>query len=132
QTLRAKLPTIRITPLAMAQGSADLVEEVSDGKISGEEDRYSHTDLSDFAANLAGAQKAIELLAPSLQQTDPDLLADVNQDFAAVQAKLSKYRTPTGYREFGALTPADTRHLKADLAALSEALAEVPGALGLG
>ena len=38
----------------MALGAAELIQEVSEGKITGEEDRYSKTDLWDFAANVAG------------------------------------------------------------------------------
>jgi iron uptake system component EfeO len=132
QTLKDQLATIEITPLAMARGSAELVEEVSEGKITGEEDRYSHTDLWDFAANIAGAKKVIELLTPALQEADPELLADINEDFAAVEAGLAPYKTPEGgYQSFEALTPEDTTQLKADLAELSENLAEVPGVLGL-
>jgi iron uptake system component EfeO len=132
QTLKQQLPTVEITPLAMARGSAELVEEVSEGKITGEEDRYSHTDLWDFAANIAGARKVIEILTPALQAKDPELLAEINTSFDAVEAGLAPYQTPTGgYQDFTALTPEDTTQLKADLASLSEELAEVPGVLGL-
>jgi iron uptake system component EfeO len=132
QTLKDELATVEITPLAMARGSAELVEEVSEGKITGEEDRYSHTDLWDFAANIAGAKQVIELLTPALGEADPELLADINEEFAAVEAGLAPYRTADGgYREFGAVTEQATTQLKADLAELSENLAEVPGVLGL-
>jgi iron uptake system component EfeO len=132
QTLKDELATVEITPLAMARGSAELVEEVSEGKITGEEDRYSHTDLWDFAANIAGARKVVELLAPALGEQDPELLAAVNEDFTAVEAGLAPYRTADGgYQEFAALTEQAKTQLKADLAALSENLAEVPGVLGL-
>ena len=43
-------------------GAAELIEEVSEGKITGEEDRYSHTDLWDFAANIEGSKQLIMLL----------------------------------------------------------------------
>jgi iron uptake system component EfeO len=132
QTLKTEIGTIEITPLAMARGSAELVEEVSQGKITGEEDRYSHTDLWDFAANIAGARKVVELLTPALETADPELLADINEDFEAVEDGLAPYKTADGgYQSFETLTPEDTTQLKADLASLSEELAEVPGALGL-
>ena len=41
-------------------GASELIEEVSQGKITGEEDRYSKTDLWDFHANLEGSQAVIE------------------------------------------------------------------------
>jgi iron uptake system component EfeO len=132
QTLKQQLPTVEVTPLAMARGSAELVEEVSEGKITGEEDRYSHTDLWDFAANIAGSRKVIEILTAALQAKDPELLARINTSFDAVEAGLAPYKTPTGgYQDFSALTPEATTQLKADLAGLSEELAEVPGVLGL-
>jgi iron uptake system component EfeO len=48
--------------------AAGLIEEVAASKISGEEDRYSHTDLWDFQANIDGAQKIVDLLRPQLQR----------------------------------------------------------------
>lgn len=132
QTLQEQLPNLEITPLAMARGASELVEEVSEGKITGEEDRYSHTDLSDFDANIAGSRKVIELLTPALQKADPELLADIEASFAEVEAGLSKYRNADGsFQSFEALTDEDSTSLEASLAQLSEELAEVPGALGL-
>ena len=48
---------LEIPPAALAVGAAELIEEVSGGKITGEEDRYSHTDLWDFAANVDGSRE---------------------------------------------------------------------------
>ena len=131
-TLQEQVPNLEITPLAMARGASELVEEVSEGKITGEEDRYSHTDLSDFDANIAGAKKVIELLTPALETADPELLADIQASFAEVEAGLAPYRNADGsFQSFEALTDEDSTSLKASLAQLSEELAEVPGALGL-
>jgi iron uptake system component EfeO len=132
QTLESEVADVEITPLAMARGASELVEEVSQGKITGEEDRYSGTDLWDFAANVQGSEKVIELLTPALEQADPDLVREILDSFAEVDATLSKYENADGgWQQFSALTAADTAALKASLADLSEELAEVPGALGL-
>ena len=40
-------------------GSVDLVNEVADTKIVGEEDTFSHTDLYDFKANIEGARGSL-------------------------------------------------------------------------
>ena len=53
-----------ITPTSMANGAKELLDEVATGKVTGEEERYSHTDLVDFKANVEGAQKSYELLKP--------------------------------------------------------------------
>jgi len=52
----------KLSPLQLANGAKELLDEVATGKITGEEDTFSHTDLSDFKANVDGAQKAFELL----------------------------------------------------------------------
>ena len=43
--LQKRLATLAITPKAFVGGTAVLIEEVASKKISGEEDRYSRTDL---------------------------------------------------------------------------------------
>ena len=48
----------------MANGAKELLDEVATGKVTGEEERFSHTDLVDFKANVEGAQKAYDLLKP--------------------------------------------------------------------
>ncbi len=65
----------------MVGGAAGLIEEVAASKINGEEDRYSHTDLWDFRANVEGSQKIVDLLRPQLQKANPELLAKVDANF---------------------------------------------------
>ena len=48
--------TVELKPLEIANGAKELLDEVATSKITGEEDRYSHTDLWDFAANVAGVE----------------------------------------------------------------------------
>ncbi len=38
----------------MVTGAVELLNEVSTSKVTGEEERYSHTDLWDFQANVEG------------------------------------------------------------------------------
>ena len=40
---------LEIPPAAIPVGASELIEEVSLGKITGEEDRYSKTDLWDLS-----------------------------------------------------------------------------------
>lgn len=129
--LAADIDSVEITPLAVTRGAAELVEEVSQGKITGEEDRYSHTDLWDFQANIDGARAASELIAPALTETDPELAATVAEQLDGVDATLDPYRQGEGFASFTDVTPADLDTMKVSLAALSESLATVPGTLGL-
>jgi iron uptake system component EfeO len=132
QTLQEELPDVDITGLAMARGASELIEEVSSGKITGEEDRYSHTDFWDFAANVEGSREVIDLLTPALQEADSELVNQLDDEFDAVEEDLEPYQTPDGgYVSFTELTKQDKQQMKADLAVLSETLAQVPGVLGL-
>ncbi|WOX24702.1 iron uptake system protein EfeO [Streptomyces solicathayae] len=81
-----------ITPTSMANGAKELLDEVASGKVTGEEERYSHTDLVDFKANVEGAQKSFELLKPVASKNDPKLVAELDKQFAALNTLLDKYR----------------------------------------
>ncbi len=131
QTLKTELADMEIPPAALAVGSAELIEEVSGGKITGEEDRYSGTDLWDFAANVEGSEKGFELLKPAIEEEDPELVADVDSLFAELNGQLTAYRQGEGYMPYSALTDADKTEMQTTLADLSERLASVAGVLGL-
>ncbi|PVZ04242.1 EfeM/EfeO family lipoprotein [Actinomycetospora cinnamomea] len=146
QTLDQQIRTLRIPALDMARGSAELIEEVSQGKITGEEDRYSKTDLSDFQANIDGSVAVIGFLRPALQASRPAVLPAIDQGFADVDAGLASLRRPDGSfvpycqenDEYPSpLCPAPTvttqqvDTFKVQLAGLSEDVAMVPGVLGL-
>ncbi|MGH2813568.1 MAG: iron uptake system protein EfeO, partial [Actinomycetota bacterium] len=131
-TLDQKIKGLEFPPAAVALGPAELIEEVSEGKITGEEDRYSHTDLSDFDANVDGSKKLFELLTPALQAKDAALTSEITAGFAAVDKSLSEYANPDGsFKPYTALQAADKTRMQAELAGLSEKLASIPGVLGL-
>src|SRR4051812_22468567 len=73
--LAARVKTLELTPLDLANGALGLLDEVATTKITGEEDRYSHTDLYDVAANLEGSQQAVQSLRPVLAERDNELAA---------------------------------------------------------
>ena len=85
----AKTRGLAYQPEELANGANGLLDEVSASKITGEEDRYSHTDLSDFEANVSGSQTTFGLLAPALRQNDPALAARIAARFDAVQDELA-------------------------------------------
>ncbi len=144
-TLQTQLVTLELPPVEVAVGGSELIEEVSLGKITGEEDRYSKTDLWDFNGNVQGSQAVIDALTPALQQASPGLLADVNTRFDELNATLAPLRRGDGWVLYclendkfpsprcpGVTVPADTVNtLKAQLAGLSEKTSLVAGALGL-
>ncbi|WP_300018234.1 iron uptake system protein EfeO [Pseudonocardia sp.] len=84
QELADRVPTVELTPVGLANGAKELLDEVATGKITGEEDRYSHTDLWDFRANVEGSQGAVAALRPVLDERDPELGPLLDERFAAV------------------------------------------------
>jgi iron uptake system component EfeO len=126
-TLQSLIPTIKLEPAQIANGAVELLNEVATSKISGEEDRYSHTDLWDFEANDAGAQEAFGAVRPIVAARDAALANKINAQFASTQAALDKYKTAGGgYRLYTQLTKDDTKALSAQVEALADSLAKVP------
>jgi iron uptake system component EfeO len=127
-TLYHRVQTLTYQPAQLANGAVELLNEVANSKITGEEDRYSHTDLSDFEGNLQGARTAFELLAPALRRTgNAKLVVIIEQRFADVERTLDTYKRPTllGFALYGALTPADRLQLAREVDALAEPLSTV-------
>jgi iron uptake system component EfeO len=120
--------TLHFQAPQLANGAVELLNEVANSKITGEEDRYSHTDLSDFAANVEGAREAFLLLRPALDDLgDRSLAATIAARFATVTNGLDRYKRPTalGYATYSELTPADRRAFAQEVDALAEPLSTV-------
>ncbi|KQX74875.1 iron uptake system protein EfeO [Aeromicrobium sp. Root472D3] len=116
-----------LTALELAQGSKGLLDEVATGKITGEEDEFSHTDLWDFKANIEGSQAAISSLRPVLIDQDPDLVKDIDAKFAALDTELNQYQDKsTGeWTFYDQLTEQQIKQLSDSVAALSEPISKV-------
>ena len=144
-TLNEQMPTLEVAPSDVAVGAAELIEEVSEGKITGEEDRYAKTDLWDFDANVQGARDAVEFLDPALVEADPALLGEIDAGINSVFATLEPLRRGDGWVLFCTendpypsarcpevtVTPEVIDTLKSELAGLSENLSQVSGVLKL-
>lgn len=115
----------------MVGGASELIEEVAGSKISGEEDRYSHTDLSDFQANVDGSKKIVDLFRPLIEAKNKALLEKTDTNFKQVNEILAKYRTKDGFETYDKLGEADRKALQASINALAEDLAQLRGILGL-
>ncbi|MBI5311477.1 MAG: EfeM/EfeO family lipoprotein [Actinobacteria bacterium] len=123
--LQTQAKTVELTPVDMAAGATDLLGEVSKGKITGEEDRYSHTDLYDFQANVDGSKQVFVLLKPILEQNNPQLADEISQEFDDVYAALGDYKRGDGYVSYTELTDADTKKLSQSIDALAEPLSQL-------
>ncbi|ACA14999.1 conserved hypothetical protein [Methylobacterium sp. 4-46] len=132
EELQRRVRDLTIPPAKMVGGAAGLIEEVAATKISGEEDRYSRTDLSDFHANVEGSRKIYDLLRPLVDKRDPDLVARTDKNFARVDALLLKYRSEDGsFAPYDKLSERDRQALKAPITVLAEDLSTLRGKLGL-
>ena len=82
------------------------------GKITGEEDIWSHTDLYDFQANVDGARVGYEGLKPILEVKDPELSEQIETAFADLQTLLDKYRQgEDDFVFYDTVTPAQRKEL---------------------
>ena len=117
-------------PAEIAQGSVDLLAEVSASKITGEEERYSHTDLWDFEANVAGAEAGFEALKPALEQADPELADEIETEFAAMYELLDQHREGDGFVLYDTLSEERTQELAQQIDTLGEPLSQIPSLVG--
>jgi iron uptake system component EfeO len=132
QDLQNRLGGLTIPPAKMVAGAADLIEEVAATKISGEEDRYSGTDLSDFQANVDGAKKIFDLLRPLIAKRNSELAARVQANFSKVDTLLAHYRgSDNRFQNYDKLSSTDRNALKGAITALAEDLSQLRGTLGL-
>jgi FTR1 family protein len=127
--LQTKTKGLTYQPEELANGANGLLDEVSASKITGEEDRYSHTDLSDFEANVEGSESAFGLLAPALRKTDTQLATTIAARFDAVNAELATLREGGKFPSYDTVDDAERRKLSQLVNALAEPLSQVAAKL---
>ncbi|HEU0101635.1 MAG TPA: iron uptake system protein EfeO [Mycobacteriales bacterium] len=127
--LQSRVPDAEMTATSIGNGAKELLDEVATGKITGEEEAFSHTDLVDFDANVAGAKKAYDVLRPIVQESQPDLVTQLDRAFADVTAALKPYATPGGsYVSYETVDEAGRRELARVVDALGEPLSQLAAA----
>ncbi|MFE3120686.1 iron uptake system protein EfeO [Streptomyces niveus] len=127
-----KVGTAEITPTSMANGAKELLDEVATGKVTGEEERYSHTDLVDFKANVEGAEKSYTLLKPVASKNDAALTGELDTQFAALNTLLDKYRadkTSYVFTSYDKVGKAERKELSDAVNALAEPLSKLAAAV---
>ncbi|HWI32191.1 MAG TPA: iron uptake system protein EfeO [Microbacterium sp.] len=113
----------------LSNGAIALLDEVATGKISGEEDWWSGTDLWDFAANVEGSKMAFSLVrdfATSKGEKGAALVEKIDAGYAALEASLAKHGSlAEGFVFYSALTDADKREFTDLINALAEPLSQL-------
>src|SRR6185312_16904417 len=92
RTLENLVKDVELQPGAIANGAVELLNEVSASKVTGEEERYSHTDLVDFEANVEGADAAFDAVRGALEKRDKALADTLDERFDALKDGLAKYK----------------------------------------
>lgn len=118
-----------ITINNISNGSKDLLDEVVKTKLTGEEEIWSHTDLSDFQGNIDGAKVAYEDVRPILEKKNPELSKTIQQKFEAVQAQLDKLKEGDEFKYFDKITDEEKRNLSDALTALAEPISQMTSAV---
>ncbi|MFM6850210.1 MAG: iron uptake system protein EfeO [Terrabacter sp.] len=128
--ITARSKTVAPTGLTIANGAKALLDEVATGKVTGEEERYSHTDLWDFRGNLQGSQSALETLRPVITERDPALQKALDARFSDLNKLLESHRVAGKFVSYEKLSDADVKALTVSLDALSEQVSKVLGVVG--
>jgi iron uptake system component EfeO len=123
--LHSRVQDLTYTADQLGNGAKELLDEVATGKVTGEEEYWSHTDLWDFQANVDGARVMFENLQPVVEVNDPELAADLTERFDTLQNLLDKYRTDDGFVLYTDLTPKQVRQLAAAVDGLAEPLSRL-------
>ncbi|CAM3405021.1 iron uptake system protein EfeO [Nocardioides dubius] len=126
-TLDGKIAALSYPVDAIARGSSGLLEEVATGKVTGEEEIWSETDLWDFQANVDGAKVAFAGVKPLVEAKDPALASTLQQRFDALQELLDAQRDGEGFRKYGELDKETVKELADAVNALSEPLSRLAG-----
>lgn len=113
----------------ISNGAIALLDEVATGKISGEEDWWSHTDLADFAANVEGSKMAFSLVrdfASAQGDKGASLVSRIDRGYADLEAALAAHGSAdAGFVSYTDLGDADKRELTDLINALAEPLSQL-------
>ena len=127
--LDSRVQELTYTVDQIANGSRGLLEEVATGKVTGEEEYWSRTDLWDFQANVDGARVAFEGVHPIVEGKDPELATELESRFDELQALLDSHRVGDGFKYYDELTPDEVKALSDAVNALSEPLSRLTAAV---
>jgi iron uptake system component EfeO len=125
QTLVAALRTTPYSPMEMACGAGDVVNDVTTLMVSGQAESYSNTELGALQANLEGAGEIVALFTPYLRADDPKLLRLITSRQRSLENAMKSVQSDpgyddSGYLEYTAVAPVQWRTISARSQALAE------------
>lgn len=129
EELAQRVPELTYTVDQIANGSRGLLDEVATGKVTGEEEYWSRTDLYDFQANVDGARVAFDGVEPIVQENDPELAEQITTRFEELQVLLDETREGDGFVSYDELSEDQVKRLSDAVNALSEPLSRLAAAV---
>jgi iron uptake system component EfeO len=129
ETLHERVEDTTYDVTQIGNGSKSLLDEVATGKVTGEEEIWSHTDLYDFQANVDGAHEGFELLEGILASKDAELTEQIDHRFDDLQTLLDQYKQGDSFVSYDKVTEAQRKQLSDAVNALSEPLSKMTGAI---
>ncbi len=119
-------PDFTVAAFQVSNGAAELLAEVATGKITGEEEIWSGTDLWDMQANVEGAEAAWEALRSHATANDAGLAELIDARFATLTALLAQHGSiDSGFTLYGELSAEEVTALAAAVDGLSEPLSRL-------
>jgi iron uptake system component EfeO len=138
QKLQSDIASLKQQLLAQTPPPEQLVgivarnmRSLADIRSNGEEERYSHTDLNGFAANLDGTRKVVELLRPLLAKTAGPLLERIDGAVSDLNGTLDGLRDGSAYTTYDKVGPDQRKRIADKAKVLADALDGIDPALGL-
>ena len=130
-TLYTEVQDLEFTLDQQANGAIGLLDEVATGKVTGEEEFWSHTDLWDFQANIDGAKVLYAGVRDILLEKDAELADQLDAEFESLQTLLDAQRVGDGFTLYTELTDDEIRAFSDQVNALGEPLSKLTSALVL-
>jgi iron uptake system component EfeO len=127
QLLAQSLPPEQL--VSIVQRNLNSIAEVR--ASSGEEERYSHSDLNGFAGNLEATRKVVDLLRPLLSKSAAELTGKIDNALNAFAAELNGFKVDGGYASYDSVSAAQRQQIADKARALATALDAIDPALGL-
>jgi iron uptake system component EfeO len=122
QDLAKRIPALTFTLTDLTNGAIGLLDEVAMGKVTGEEEIWSETDLWDFQANVDGARVLYDGVRPILVAKKSALPSALTSEFSDLQKLLDSHRRGSGFVKYSQLSAAQVRALSDQVNALAEKL----------
>ncbi|WP_095194791.1 iron uptake system protein EfeO [Pseudomonas sp. Irchel 3A7] len=131
-TLKQQLLAQSLPPEQLVSTVVRNLNSLADVRAgSGEEERYSHSDLNGFVGNFDAARKVVELLRPLLTKSAADLLPNIDSALVAFESELNGFKVNDGYASYDSVSAGQRTQIADKAKALAAALDAIDPALGL-